>query len=119
SPWCRRRRRVAGRCRRADLRKELLMIGSSWKAVLGALGCAALAFGLSLPAGAQEQTKPLAQQQAPGQVTDAEIASFAKAARKVKQINDEALPQIQAAETPEKAQQLREKAESDMLAAVR
>jgi hypothetical protein len=86
--------------------------------LLGAVAAAAMALGFSLPAAAQSQSQPPAQQQAPAEVSEDDLRSFAIAAQKVKRINDEALPQIQSAETPEKAQTLRKKAETDMLAAV-
>jgi len=75
---------------------------------------AALVFALGLPVTAAAQQQP----QAPADITDSDLQSFAEAAAEVQALRQEWRPRLEAAEDEAEAAELQQQANMQMIAAV-
>lgn len=90
---------------------------SFYRTAAAAMAATALAAGFALPAFAQAETEtPQATQ--PAAPTEEDLQSYAAAALEVQSLLEEWQPQIEAAESPEQANEIGQQAQAEMVMAV-
>lgn len=83
------------------------------------IGAAVTAAALTFAGAAAAQNQaPTPQQQAPAQVSDQELKSFAEATVEVQKISQDYEPRIQSAPDQQAGQELRQQAQAEMVSAV-